>query len=246
MSGSLLPGFGRLARPLDNISQPRTALGTTRRGKFVFTRKQCTVVSRATAMVAAGRRAAYPPLGFVCYISSMFSSSLSLVSRRAWLSGMVCCAVATGAWVAGCGGADVPVGPHEGKRAPAMRLPRLDGATFELSAAPDTPVMLVFWASWCGPCRREATEVAEIVRSYGSRVAVVSINSGEDPTKAALAAKEWGMTWMVALDAQGAASQAYEVQALPTVVVVDRQGIVRYRGNGMPSDAHRLLDGLAG
>ncbi len=246
MSGLVLPGLSQRARAYGKITPAQGARAPISEEKLYLRRYPALTVC-VEGEAFAERIAAYPPVAFVCYISAMNRSSLGLVSRRAWVFGLVGGVVGAGGLVAGCGGgADVPVGPHEGKRAPAIRLPRLDGSSFELSDAPDTPVMLVFWASWCGPCRREATEVAEIVRSYGSRVAVVSINSGEDPTKAAIAAKEWGMTWPVALDSLGAASQAYAVQALPTVVVVDRQGIVRYRGNGMPSDAHRLLDGLAG
>lgn len=137
-----------------------------------------------------------------------------------------------------------PVGPREGHRAPAFSLTTLEGTPIEVPAA--SPSLVVFWASWCGPCRREAKEIAGIVESYGSRVSVVSVNSGEDPTKARLAAEQWGMSWPVALDPRGQVSAAYELTAVPLVLVIDAQGVVRYRGNALPSDPHRLLDGLSG
>ena len=155
------------------------------------------------------------------------------------------CAAVLGLCAAACS-SEVPTGPREGKRSPRFSIATLDGGSASLTLEDARPSLVVFWASWCGPCRREATEVAEIVQSYGDRLQVVSINSGEDTTKVKLAAREWGMTWPVGLDPQGTVSRTFEVDALPLVLVIDRDGMVRFRGNGLPSDAHRLLDGLAG
>ena len=153
-----------------------------------------------------------------------------------------------GVAAAGLGGCSdgVPVGPREGQRAPALSVSTLDGASFSLEAVSGRPAVVVFWASWCGPCRKEAPEVAEVAREYGTKVSVISVNAGEDDTKARLAAKQWGMTWPVGLDPRRKAQTAYAVDALPLVLVIDGEGLVRYRGNGMPSDIHRLLDGLLG
>ena len=63
---------------------------------------------------------------------------------------------------------------------------------------------------------------------------------------AARAARDWGITWPVVPDPLAAIARAYAVSAIPLVLVLDADGLVRYRGNGMPSDAHRLLDGLLG
>jgi thiol-disulfide isomerase/thioredoxin len=106
--------------------------------------------------------------------------------------------------------------------------------------------MLVFWASWCGPCRKEAPEVATIAQGYGEKVHVISINAGEDASTAARAAQSWGITWPVVLDLNGAIQGSYDVQAIPLILILDADGVVRYRGLGMPTDAHRILDGLTG
>lgn len=142
--------------------------------------------------------------------------------------------------------AEPPSGPREGHQTPAFTVSTIRGDVVSMPSETGRPALVVFWASWCGPCRREAVEIAEIVRSYGDRVQVVSINSGEDPTKVKLTAQEWGMDWPVGLDPKGTVSRRFEVDALPLVLVMDRAGMIRFRGNGLPSDPHRLLDGLAG
>ena len=144
----------------------------------------------------------------------------------------------------GCAG-DLEEGAREGKRAPDFQVATLDGTRFALGDSVGRPTLLVFWASWCGPCRREADDIRAIVGSYGDRLRVLSINSGEDPTKVRLTATEWGLTWPVGLDPKARVSHLFEVDALPLVLVIDASGRVRFRGNGLPSDSHRLLDGLA-
>ncbi|MFT5685007.1 MAG: cytochrome c biogenesis protein CcmG/thiol:disulfide interchange protein DsbE [Myxococcota bacterium] len=139
-----------------------------------------------------------------------------------------------------------PVAPLEGRSAPAISSTYLDGTAFELTALQGRPTMLVFWASWCGPCRQEAPEVARIVEGYGEKLHVVSINAGEDPSTAARAAQSMGITWPVGLDLSGAIQSSYDVQAIPLVLILDAEGIIRFRGLGLPGDAHRILDGLTG
>ena len=87
------------------------------------------------------------------------------------------CAAVLGLCAAACS-SEVPTGPREGRRSPRFSIATLDGGSASLTLEDARPSLVVFWASWCGPCRREATEVAEIVQSYGDRLQVVSINSG--------------------------------------------------------------------
>ena len=85
-----------------------------------------------------------------------------------------------------------------------------------------------------------------MAKSYGDRVQVLGVNAGEDPQTARRAAKALGMTWPVAMDADGTVRNAYAVSAIPMVLIIDKNGVVRHRNNGVPSDVHRLLDGLLG
>jgi len=139
-----------------------------------------------------------------------------------------------------------PVGPQEGQRAPIFEAVTADRGQVRLGDYAGKPVMLVFWASWCGPCRIEAPQVQRVAQSYGDRVQVLGVNAGEDLSTARRAAAELGMTWPVAMDADGTIRGAYAVNAIPMVLIIDKNGVVRHRNNGVPSDVHRLLDGLLG
>ena len=142
---------------------------------------------------------------------------------------------------------DAPeTGPQEGLRAPDIEATALSGERVDLDALRGAPVVVVFWASWCGPCKKGVPEIAALREHYGDRVHVVAVNAGEDAAVAARAARDWGITWPVVSDPLAAIARAYAVSAIPLVLVLDADGLVRYRGNGMPSDAHRLLDGLLG
>ena len=137
------------------------------------------------------------------------------------------------------------VGPFEGQQAPGFQAPTISGGNFRLADALGKPTLLVFWASWCGPCKKEAPEVVRIAASYGKAVNIVGINAGETLGTTRRAAAQMGMKWPVVLDADGAISAKYKVSGIPLVLVLDADGLVRHRNNGVPTDVHRLIDGLA-
>ena len=140
----------------------------------------------------------------------------------------------------------IPEGPQEGQRAPDFTAPRMDGSMLRLDDYRGKPTVLVFWASWCGPCRKEAPDVARVAKSYGQRVNLVSVNAGESVDVAKRVAPQLGITWPVVLDPKGSIQAQYQVNGIPLVLVLDAEGRVRHRNNGIPSDIHRLLDGLLG
>lgn len=140
----------------------------------------------------------------------------------------------------------IPEGPQEGQRAPDFTAPRMDGTALQLHDYRGKPTVLVFWASWCGPCLKEAPEVVRVAKSYGDRVNLVGINAGESVDVARRAAPQLGITWPVVLDPKGTIQAQYQVTGIPLVLVLDAEGRVRHRNNGIPSDIHRLLDGLLG
>lgn len=88
-------------------------------------------------------------------------------------------------------------------------------------------VLLDFWASWCGPCRMLAPRLSALKDKFGAQgLTVVGITTDE-AEKAAVFAERHQMRYGVVVDKDGDTSRAYGVSALPTMILVDKKGVVR-------------------
>ncbi|MCA9933436.1 MAG: TlpA family protein disulfide reductase [Ardenticatenaceae bacterium] len=91
----------------------------------------------------------------------------------------------------------------------------------------DVPVVLNFWASWCGPCRLETPHFQELSLTYQDQVAILGINQGESAATIADFGVSFGLTYPLLYDADNGVNEAYEVFNLPTTIFIDRYGVVR-------------------
>lgn len=117
--------------------------------------------------------------------------------------------------------------------APDFTLPSLGGPNLRLQEQRGRVVMINFWASWCGPCRVEMPHLARLYDKYRSAgFTVLAINIDDDPHKAASLAKQLGMTFPVLLDTEKKVSRLYDLGTMPSTLLVDRDGRVRYVHRG--------------
>jgi peroxiredoxin len=127
--------------------------------------------------------------------------------------------------------AHATVTPSNG--APDFTLPTLGGPNVRLQEQRGQVVMINFWASWCGPCRDEMPQLARLYEKYrASGFTVLAVNIDEDPKKAAGLAQQLGMRFPVLLDSGKQVSRLYDLSAMPSTVLVDRDGRVRYVHRG--------------
>ena len=96
-------------------------------------------------------------------------------------------------------------------------------------------LIVTFWASWCGPCRMEMP----ILRDFYQKRAqantdfeILAISLDDDREAAETAATELKMPFPVLLDTAHAAADAYQVQAIPTLMVIDKEGKVAFATGG--------------
>ena len=125
-----------------------------------------------------------------------------------------------------------------GRAAPEVDLKTLNNGTFVLSEARGGPVVLAFWASWCGPCRKEMPALVEL-QAQQPDVRIVMINVDRELRDARrflgqinLSAEEAE----IALDNEALALGAYGVMSMPTTFLVDASGVVRFHKVGFSSE----------
>lgn len=142
--------------------------------------------------------------------------------------------------LAACGGsgADTQIGISEGQRAPDFGLEMLDGTKVSLSDYRGDVVLLNFWATWCEPCRAEIPAIEAVFQArQGEPFVVLGVNSQESREVIIPFVKEMGMTYPVLLDGTGRVTQTYRGPGLPMSLVLDREGVIRFRHAGVLTEA---------
>lgn len=113
--------------------------------------------------------------------------------------------------------------------APDFTLKTRDGSNLKLSEYRGDVVMLNFWASWCGPCRKEMPLLEKIQQKYARLgFQLIGMNVDEDTAAAERFLKDVPVSFPIALDNTGSVSKQYNVKAMPTTVMIDRNGTVRH------------------
>jgi thiol-disulfide isomerase/thioredoxin len=117
--------------------------------------------------------------------------------------------------------------------APDFNLPARDGSKVHLSDLKGQVVMINFWASWCGPCRQEMPLLDELYGKYQlAGLILLSVNIDEHAEPAIEMAQTLKVSYPVLFDTRKEVSRAYDVNAMPVTVLVDRAGVVRYVSEG--------------
>jgi len=107
------------------------------------------------------------------------------------------------------------------------------GENLKLSEFRGQVVLLNFWASWCGPCREEMPILNDVYEKYKDLgVVVLGVNVESDPSLGQTFLKKTPVTFPVLLDTDNSVSEAYGVDAMPTTILIDRDGVIQQRHKG--------------
>lgn len=109
--------------------------------------------------------------------------------------------------------------------APDFTLASKEGGNVRLQEQLGNVVLINFWASWCGPCREELPYLEELQQEYADLgFTILAVNVDEDPSKADILLNDIAVSFPVLFDVNDDVSKLYDVQAMPTTVIVDRDG----------------------
>ena len=117
----------------------------------------------------------------------------------------------------------------DGRPAPALKLDNLDGEAYDLAASRGHWVFVLFWASWCGPCRREMPTIQKLTETLQhERLEIVMVNTAETEDEVFSFLGIVAPEIMPLMDTDGLKTEAWQPRGLPATFLVDPEGRVRY------------------
>ncbi|WP_443945770.1 TlpA family protein disulfide reductase [Pedobacter sp. AW1-32] len=100
-----------------------------------------------------------------------------------------------------------------------------------ISEKPDTKgkfVLIDFWATWCGPCRKYIPTLNELQKKYGDQLVVIGLS--DENAEKVKAFDNPKISYFEAIDQQGTVKDQLEVKGIPHAILIDPNGIVRWEG----------------
>jgi thiol-disulfide isomerase/thioredoxin len=122
---------------------------------------------------------------------------------------------------------------YETGPAPEFTVKDMDGEPFSLASTRGKWVFLHFWASWCGPCRKEMPSIQKMADMFNNdKMLIVLINTAENEDTIFSFLGELGMDMNSLMDVDGLVTEKYKPRGLPTTVLIDPNGMVQYQAIG--------------
>ncbi len=137
--------------------------------------------------------------------------------------------------------AALDVGPHEGRLAPDFEISDFNGVRHRLSDFRGKTVFVSFWASWCGPCKRELPDIQQLQERHPDDLVVIAVNRAEPLGRAegffedlTRADGGKGVSFPVnGMDPDDTLYDAYRGLGMPVIVFIDPDGVVTRVHNGL-------------
>ncbi|MBI5450056.1 MAG: TlpA family protein disulfide reductase [Gammaproteobacteria bacterium] len=128
-----------------------------------------------------------------------------------------------------------------GSRAPPLDGVDLNNTPVSLVSLHGHTVLVMFWASWCAPCRKEMPVAQAAYDRYrADGFTILAINVGEDYQTVIHFVQQYGLAFPVVLDPQGKIARSFNVTGLPTNYPIDSTGTIRERIIGNELTSNRL------
>ena len=130
---------------------------------------------------------------------------------------------------------------EEGTPAPEFTLNTLEGRPVSLSEFRGKPVVLEFWATWCGPCRRQFPKMARLHEEYEGKVHFLMVNTMEDAATVRAFAQQVEVPGIILMDPADKVGERYGTRILPSLFFIDGDGVVQAAVPGAVRDMELFL-----
>lgn len=129
---------------------------------------------------------------------------------------------------------DVPITvPEVNSPAPDFQLQTLGRETVRLADMHGQPVLINFWATWCGPCQLEMPLIQKYYQKYSPELVVLAVNNDEPRGDVQAFVNQMKLTFPVLLDPGAIVENQYRIRAFPTSLFIDAEGLIRYQYIGI-------------
>lgn len=133
---------------------------------------------------------------------------------------------------------EIEVGPFEGMIPPDFELSAFnDDKSYKLSDyLGKDPVIITFFASWCGPCRAEMPDLDEVYKAHkdkGLKVFAVNLGNGDNPEDVEQLISDYLLSFPVLKDEKSEAARFYSIRGIPVNIFVGKDGIIKKHAVGM-------------
>ncbi|WP_184548696.1 TlpA family protein disulfide reductase [Mucilaginibacter sp. FT3.2] len=125
---------------------------------------------------------------------------------------------------------------------PTFSVTTIDGKKISLTELKGKYVLLDFWATWCPPCLAEMPFIKAIRKNYpAEKLVIIGISQDNDSAKLGVFVKKQEMNWLHIYDRNKALVNLYGIEAIPTLILMDKAGKMIYKSDFVEDDKDRLL-----
>ncbi len=118
--------------------------------------------------------------------------------------------------------------PQAGQPAPDFYFETPEGGPSSLSQLKGKPVLVNFWATWCGPCTYEMPFLQQLYEDWpGDELVLLTVNVAEGSSQVSQFMQSQGFSFTVLLDGEAAVAQRYNIRGIPTTLFIDNNGVIQ-------------------
>jgi thiol-disulfide isomerase/thioredoxin len=130
--------------------------------------------------------------------------------------------------------------------APVFSFKAVDGNSYSMSSFRGKPVLLCFWASWCGPCIKNIPMLKDIQAKYGGKLEMISVSIDRSEVKWKEALANYKMNWIQTCDLATYTNDTelrriYDIHFIPEYILLDGEGRIVYQNFLLKDDSYEIL-----